>query len=86
MVRFAKFKRALISLGKGEAMTSNVPSLYEPINLYKPLAPGIGIVDGPFERLTVAGLRLPLKCGCGRSRTGCAALIQCNPTLREYSP
>lgn len=41
-------------------MTSNVPSLYEPINLYKPLAPGIGIVDGPFERLTVAGLRLPL--------------------------
>jgi hypothetical protein len=35
-------------------------SLYEPINLYKPLAPGIGIVDGPLEYLTVAEIRLPL--------------------------
>jgi hypothetical protein len=35
-------------------------SLYEPINVYKPVAPGIGIVDGPFEYLTVAGIRLPL--------------------------
>jgi len=35
-------------------------SLYEPINVYKPLAPHIGIVDGPFEYLTVAGVRLPL--------------------------
>jgi hypothetical protein len=35
-------------------------TLYEPINVYKPLAPNIGIVDGPFEYLTVAGLRLPL--------------------------
>jgi hypothetical protein len=35
-------------------------SLYEPINVYKPLAPDIGIVDGPFEYLTVAGIRLPL--------------------------
>jgi hypothetical protein len=24
-------------------------SLYEPINVYKPLAPDVGIVDGPFE-------------------------------------
>lgn len=36
------------------------PSLYEPINVYKPLAPNIGIVDGPFEYLTVAGIRLPM--------------------------
>ena len=35
-------------------------SLYEPINVYKPLAPGIGIVDGPLEYWTVAGVRLPL--------------------------
>lgn len=35
-------------------------SLYEPINVYKPVAPDIGIVDGPFEYLTVAGVRLPL--------------------------
>jgi len=35
-------------------------SLYKPINVYKPLAPDIGIVDGPFEYLTVGGIRLPL--------------------------
>src|SRR5215207_3317939 len=35
-------------------------SLYEPINVYKPVAPDIGIVDGPFEYLTVGGTRLPL--------------------------
>jgi Domain of unknown function (DUF4336) len=35
-------------------------SLYEPINVYKPVAPNIGIVDGPFEYLTVGGARLPL--------------------------
>ena len=35
-------------------------TLYEPINVYKPLALNIGIVDGPFEYLTVAGIRLPL--------------------------
>jgi hypothetical protein len=34
-------------------------SLYEPINVYKPLAPDIGIVDGPLEYLTVSGIRLP---------------------------
>ena len=38
----------------------NTASLYEPINKYKPLASGIGIVDGPFEYLTMAGVRLPL--------------------------
>lgn len=37
-----------------------VTSLYEPINVYKPVAPEIGIVDGPFEYLTVAGIKLPL--------------------------
>jgi hypothetical protein len=35
-------------------------SLYDPINVYKPLAPDIGIVDGPLEYLTVGGIRLPL--------------------------
>jgi hypothetical protein len=35
-------------------------SLYEPINIYKPLAANIGTVDGPFEYLTVGGIRLPL--------------------------
>src|SRR5215467_10827045 len=34
--------------------------LYEPINVYKALASDIGIVDGPFEYLTVGGVRLPL--------------------------
>lgn len=35
-------------------------SLYEPTNVYKPVAANIGIVDGPFEYLTVGGARLPL--------------------------
>ena len=35
-------------------------SLYEPINVYKPVAPDIGVVDGPFEYLTVGGATLPL--------------------------
>jgi hypothetical protein len=35
-------------------------SLYEPINVYKLAAPNIGIVDGPFEHLTVGGAKLPL--------------------------
>jgi hypothetical protein len=34
--------------------------LYEPLNEYKPLGPDIGIVDGPLEYLTMAGVRLPL--------------------------
>src|SRR6476620_9532903 len=34
--------------------------LYEPINIYKPVAANIGIVDGPFEYLTAGGVRLPL--------------------------
>ncbi len=35
-------------------------SPYEPINIYKPVAANIGIVDGPFEYLTVGGVKLPL--------------------------
>jgi hypothetical protein len=35
-------------------------SLYEPINVYKLVAPNIGIVDGPFKYLTVGGAKLPL--------------------------
>ena len=35
-------------------------SLYEPINVYKPVAADIGIVDGPFEYLTVGGVTMPL--------------------------
>src|SRR5262249_12431971 len=35
-------------------------SLYEPINVYKPIAPDIGIADGPFEYLTVGGVKMPL--------------------------
>jgi hypothetical protein len=34
-------------------------SLYEPINVFKPMGPDIGIVDGPLEYLTVSGVRLP---------------------------
>jgi hypothetical protein len=41
-------------------MSSAAPSLYEPINRYKPLGPDFGAVDGPFEYLTTAGVRLPL--------------------------
>ena len=35
-------------------------ALYEPINTHKPVASNIGVVDGPFEYLTVAGVTLPL--------------------------
>ena len=37
-----------------------VASLYQPINVYKALAADVGVVDGPFEYLIVAGFRLPL--------------------------
>jgi hypothetical protein len=37
-----------------------VPSpLYEPINTYKPVAPLIGIVDGPHEYVSLLGIRMP---------------------------
>jgi hypothetical protein len=35
-------------------------SLYEPINVYKPLGPDIGMADGPFEYFSVAGIRMPM--------------------------
>lgn len=35
-------------------------TLCEPINVYKPLDANIGIVDGPFEYFTVAGIRMPM--------------------------
>src|SRR5262249_57019657 len=35
-------------------------SLHEPINVFKSMGPDIGIVDGPFEYLTVGGVTLPL--------------------------
>lgn len=41
-------------------MNTPAPSLYDPIGTYKPFAQDVGIVDGPFEYLTVAGARLPL--------------------------
>src|SRR5678815_2335691 len=34
--------------------------LYEPINVYRPLAPNIGTVDGPFEYFSVAGIRMAM--------------------------
>ena len=37
-----------------------VATLYEPINVYKRLAPDIGIVDGPFEYFSVAGIQMPM--------------------------
>ena len=35
-------------------------TLYDPINVYKPLATGIGTVDGPFEYFSIAGIRMPM--------------------------
>ncbi len=34
--------------------------LYEPLNEYKSFGRNVGIVDGPLEYLTMAGIRLPL--------------------------
>jgi hypothetical protein len=40
---------------------SDTPTrVYEPLNEYKPVGQHIGIVDGPSEYLTMAGVRLPL--------------------------
>lgn len=35
-------------------------TLYDPIDVYKSLAPDIGIVDGPFEYFAVGGIRMPM--------------------------
>jgi hypothetical protein len=46
---------------RGTRMSAmHLPSLYEPLNEYKPFAPRVGIVDGPVEYLTMSGVRLPL--------------------------
>src|SRR5205823_1100429 len=41
-------------------MAGAASEVYEPLNQYKRVARNIGIVDGPFEYLTTAGVRLPL--------------------------
>src|SRR6266542_3493016 len=41
-------------------MTDLASLVYEPLNEYKPFRLDIGIVDGPLEHLTIAGVRLPL--------------------------
>lgn len=41
-------------------MADSASPVYEPLNRYKPLATDIGIVDGPLEYMTVAGVRMPL--------------------------
>ena len=40
-------------------MIDAATSLYEPLNQYKPFAHNIGIVDGPFEYMSLLGMRLP---------------------------
>src|SRR5215207_607428 len=35
-------------------------TLYNPINVYKPLAENIGTVDGPLEYFSVAGIQMPM--------------------------
>lgn len=35
-------------------------NLYEPINVYKPVASNIDIVNGPFEFFALAGIRMPM--------------------------
>jgi hypothetical protein len=57
--------KAVIACGASRFNTGSVhvtmgASLYEPINVYKPVAADIGIVDGPLEYLIVSGIRLPL--------------------------
>jgi len=37
-------------------MFANAISLYEPVNVYKPAAEGIGFVDGPLVRMSYPGL------------------------------
>src|SRR5262249_11397501 len=41
-------------------MSADTSGLYKPLNHYKAVAPDIGVVDGPFEYLTMAGVALPL--------------------------
>src|SRR5262249_10326217 len=41
-------------------MRGTFSPLYVPLNEYKLFGPHIGVVDGPLEYLTMAGVRLPL--------------------------
>jgi len=41
-------------------MSPAASPVYDPLNEYKPLGPDIGIVDGPLEYFTTAGVRIPL--------------------------
>jgi hypothetical protein len=49
-----------VGCSRNADMTDAASLVYEPLNEYKPLGPDIGIVDGPLEYLTTAGVRLPL--------------------------
>jgi hypothetical protein len=46
--------------GENADMTDAASLIYEPLNEYKAVGPDIGIVDGPLEYFTTAGVRLPL--------------------------
>jgi len=48
-----------VSIGD-KTMADIASEVYDPLSQYKPVAQSIGIVDGPFEYLTTAGVRLPL--------------------------
>src|SRR5262244_3551352 len=39
-------------------MSDAAVQVYEPLNVYKPFGPDIGIVDGPLEYMTVARARI----------------------------
>jgi hypothetical protein len=41
-------------------MSEPIPQVYEPLNVYKSIGNGIGIVDGPLEYMTIAGILIPL--------------------------
>jgi hypothetical protein len=41
-------------------MSDTTSPVYDPLNVFKPLGADIGIVDGPLEYMTIAGVRLPL--------------------------
>lgn len=48
-------------MGQAQDVQADVFSpLYEPINIYKPFALMIGVADGPFEYVVLAGIKMPL--------------------------
>ena len=61
-------------------MFSRALALYEPINSYKPVAPDIGIVDGPLEFMPWAGIRLPFTTRMTVVRLGDGGLLLHSPT------